>query len=139
VAGDDNTAATGGCLLVVEVFGLDAGVAGDLLQGLAVLVFANAANVDDRLGLEDVLYNDALDNAGTSFNMEQIAKESRICSCGTDKKGLVTYRSASRSILRSSTSDQNSVVVLDQVLVKTHMLLRVCENSIISLQAILVK
>lgn len=55
MAGDDNTAATSGCLLVVEVFDLDAGVAGDLLQGLAVLVLANAADVDNRLGLEDVL------------------------------------------------------------------------------------
>lgn len=55
MASDDNTAATSGGILVVEVFGLDSGVAGDLLQGLAVLVLANAAKVDDRFGVEDVL------------------------------------------------------------------------------------
>jgi hypothetical protein len=54
VAGDHNTAATSRSLLVVEVFGLDASVGRDLLKRLAVLVLANAANVDDRFGLKNV-------------------------------------------------------------------------------------
>ena len=54
VAGDDNTAATSGSLLVVEVFGLDTSVGRDLLESFAVLVLANAADVDDRLGLQNV-------------------------------------------------------------------------------------
>lgn len=59
VAGNDNTAATGWGLLVIEVLGLDARFPADPLQSLAILVLADAANVDDRVGLEDVLCNDS--------------------------------------------------------------------------------
>ena len=55
VASDDDTAAACRCLLIVEVLGLDASLARDLLERLAVLVLADAANVDGRLGLENVL------------------------------------------------------------------------------------
>jgi hypothetical protein len=54
VAGDNNTAATRGSLLVVEVFGLDTSVGRDLFESLAVLVLANTADVEDRLGLQNV-------------------------------------------------------------------------------------
>jgi hypothetical protein len=102
VAGDDNTAATSGSLLIVEVFRLDASIGRDLLQSLTVLVLADAANVDNRLRLEDV-------------------------------------GSASCSVLRSTTGDLDGLVVLEQVLVQTHVLLGVGEDRIVGLQAILVE
>jgi hypothetical protein len=102
VAGDDHTAATSGSLLVVEVFGLDASVGRDLLQSLAVLVLANAADVDDRLGLKDV-------------------------------------SSASCSVLRSTTGNLDGLVILEQVLVQAHVLLRVGEDGIVGFQVILVE
>lgn len=102
VASDDDTAAAGGRLLVVQVLGLDAGVARDLLQRLAVLVLADAANVDGRVGLEDVL-----------------------CTA--------------RRVLCCASSNEDGLVVLDQVLVEAHVLLRVGQNGIVCLEAILVK
>ena len=56
VAGDDNTAATSGGLLIITVGSLDTGMGTDVLKLLAVLVAANAANVDGGIGGEDVLY-----------------------------------------------------------------------------------
>lgn len=102
VASDDDTTATSGGLLVVEVLGLDTGLLADVLEGLAVLVLADAANVEDRLGGQDVL--------GTTGG-----------------------------VLCSTSSDEDSLVVLDQVLVETHVLLRVCENGIVGLEAILLE
>jgi len=55
VARNDDTAAAGGCLFVVAVFGLDAGFGADVFELLAVLVAADAANVYGRVGGEDVL------------------------------------------------------------------------------------
>jgi hypothetical protein len=102
VAGDDDTAATSGRLLVVQVLSLDACVARDLLEGLAVLVLANAADVDGRVGLEHVL-----------------------CT--------------SRCVLGGTAGDEDGFVVLDQVLVEAHVLLRVGKNGIVGLEAILVE
>lgn len=102
VASDDNTAATSRSLLVVEVLSLDTSIGRDLLESLAVLVLANASDVDDRFGLEDV-------------------------SCTTG------------GVLCRTTSDEDSVVVLEQVLIQAHVLLWVGEDSIVGLQAILVE
>jgi hypothetical protein len=55
VARDDDTASAGGGLLVVAVDGLDTSLLVDVLERLAVLVLADAANVDGRLLGEDVL------------------------------------------------------------------------------------
>lgn len=55
MAGDDDTAAAGGSLLVVAVKGLYTGLLVDILKRLAVLVLANAADVDGRVFGEDVL------------------------------------------------------------------------------------
>jgi hypothetical protein len=55
VASDDDTAAASGGLLVVEVLGLDTSLLADVLESLAVLVLTDAANVEDRLGGQDVL------------------------------------------------------------------------------------
>jgi hypothetical protein len=46
VAGDDDAAAAGRGLLVVAVLGADASFGADVLEDLAVLVFADAADVD---------------------------------------------------------------------------------------------
>ena len=102
VASDDNTAAAGGRLLVVEVLGLDTSICRDLLKSLTVLVLANAADVYDRLGLEDV-------------------------------------RSTPGSVLGGTASNEDGVVVLEQVLVQSHVLLWVGEDGIVVLQAILFK
>jgi hypothetical protein len=102
VASNDDATATSGGLLVVEVLGLDTGLLADVLEGLTVLVLANAANVEDRLGGEDVL--------GTTG-----------------------------SVLGGTTSDQDSLVVLDQVFVKTHVLLGVGKDSIVGLEAVLLE
>ena len=55
MAGDDDAAAASGSLLVVAVLGADAGFGADVLQDLAVLVFADAADVDGGVGGEDIL------------------------------------------------------------------------------------
>jgi len=102
VASDDDTAAAGGGLLVVEVLGLDASVSRDLLKGLAVLVLANAANVDGRVGCEHVL-------------------------------------SASCCVLGSTSGNEDGIVVLDQILIEAHVLLRIGKNGIVGLKAILVE
>lgn len=102
VASDDNTAATGGRLLIVEVLGLDTSIGRDLLQRLTVLVLANTANVDDRVWLKDI--------------------------CRT-----------SRCVLRCTASNENGLVVLNQVLVETHVLLGIGKDRIVGLQAILVE
>lgn len=102
VAGNDNTTATSGSLLIVEVLCLDTSIGRDLLESLTVLVLSNATNVDDRVGLENV------------------------------------SRTAG-SVLCRTTSDENSLVVLEQVLVQTHVLLWVGKDGIVGLQAILVE
>ena len=55
VSGDDDTAASSRCLVVVTVFGLDTGFLADLFELSTILVTANASNVDGRVGREDVL------------------------------------------------------------------------------------
>lgn len=102
VAGDDNTATSRGCLLVVEVLGLDASFARDALKSLAIFVLADAADVYSRVRSEHVL-----------------------CTTG--------------SVLRGTTSDEDGLVVLDQVLIQAHVLLWVGQNGIIGLQTILVE
>lgn len=55
VARNDDTTAASRCLLVVQVLGLDARLLGNLLQRLAVLVLADAANIYGRVGRQHVL------------------------------------------------------------------------------------
>lgn len=102
VAGDDDTTATSGGLLVVEVLGLDTSLLADVLKDLAVLVLANAADVQDGLGGQDVL--------GTTG-----------------------------SVLCSATGDEDSLVVLDQVLVQAHVLLGIGKDSVVGLEAVLLE
>jgi hypothetical protein len=102
VASDDDTTSASGGLLIVEVLGLDTSFLADVLEGLAVLVLANAANVEDGLGGQDVL--------GTTGG-----------------------------VLRSTTGDEDGLVVLDQVLVQAHVLLGVGENSVVGLEAVLLE
>lgn len=102
VASDDDTTATSGGLLVVEVLSLDTSLLADVLEGLAVLVLADAANVEDGLGGQDVL--------GTTGG-----------------------------VLRSTTGNEDGLVVLDQVLVETHVLLGIGEDGIVGLQAVLLE
>lgn len=55
VAGDDDTATARGLLLIVAVLDAEANLLDGLLQDIGVLVLADAANVDGRVGREDVL------------------------------------------------------------------------------------
>lgn len=55
VTSNDNTAATGGLLLIVTVDGTETDLLVGLDQLLGVLVLANASNKDDRVGGEHVL------------------------------------------------------------------------------------
>ena len=55
VTSDDNTAATGGCLLIIAVHCLDASLLVDVLKGLAVLVLSDAADVHGGVLGKDVL------------------------------------------------------------------------------------
>lgn len=102
VAGDDDTTATGGGLLIVKVLGLDTSLLADVLEGLTVLVLADTANVEDRLGGQDV-------------------------------------RGTTGGVLRSASGDEDGLVVLDQVLIETHVFLRIGEDGVVGLEAVLLE
>lgn len=55
VASDNDTAAASGLLLIDTVADLKASLLGGIREDVGVLVLANAAEVDDGLGREDVL------------------------------------------------------------------------------------
>lgn len=55
VAGDDNAASAGGLLLVDAVLDTQAGGLDGIVQGGGVLVVADAAEVDDAVGGQDIL------------------------------------------------------------------------------------
>ncbi len=55
VAGDDDAAAAGGVGGVDKVFGAQAGGGAGVAEGLGVFVLADAADVEDGFGGEDVL------------------------------------------------------------------------------------
>jgi hypothetical protein len=69
VASDDNTAAACGRLVVVSVLGAHASVSGDLLEGFAVAVAADAADVDGGGGGEDVLQKS---RSATQFSVNRL-------------------------------------------------------------------
>ena len=58
VASDNDTATAGGLGLVDAVADLKASLLGGIGEDVGVLVLANAAEVDDGLGREDVLRNE---------------------------------------------------------------------------------
>lgn len=55
VASNDNTTFSGGLDLIDTVFGVDTGLFAGLCEDVGVLVFADAADVDDGVFGEDVL------------------------------------------------------------------------------------
>lgn len=55
LASDDHTAATSGCLLIDTVADLETGLLAGIAEGVGVLVLADAAEVDNAVGWEDVL------------------------------------------------------------------------------------
>lgn len=117
VAGDDNTAATGGLLLIVAVLNAEADLLDRLLQGLGVLVLADAANVNGGVGREDVL-------RGVSGKVSEVQE--------------LTHLSTSRRVLGGAASDELSVVVLEQVIVQAQVLL-LGEDGVVGLQAVLLE
>ena len=121
VAGDDNTAAACGRLLVVEILGLDASLAHNLLERLAVLVFSDAANVDGRVRLEDIL-----------LESYQLLLCPRLPMPST-------YLGTSGSVLRRTACNELCIKVLDEVVIEAHVLLWICEDSIVGIQAILLE
>lgn len=55
VARNHHAAPSGGRSLIVVVLGTDTGLRADILERLSVLVFSDSADVDGRVGREDVL------------------------------------------------------------------------------------
>jgi hypothetical protein len=95
VAGDNNTATASGLSLVDTVADLEAGLLGGIGKNVGVLVLANAAEVDNGLGREDVLYGE-LGGYGVCIG-----------------SNLVTHLGTSGSVLGGATGSENSLAVLE--------------------------
>lgn len=61
VASDDGTAPSGRHVLVDSVFSVDTGFGAGLGEDIGVLVLANATNIRDGVGREDVLVQQLVD------------------------------------------------------------------------------
>lgn len=59
MAGNDDTTAAGGGLVVITILGLDTSFLADVLKLLSIFVTANAAEVDGGVGREYVLAGNA--------------------------------------------------------------------------------
>jgi hypothetical protein len=94
VASDNDTATTGGSGLVDAVADLKTSFLGGIGEDIGVLVLANAAEVDNGLGREDVLQEEL---------------EWDPSAAGVD----VTYLSTSGCVLGSTTSSQDGLAVLE--------------------------
>lgn len=94
VASDNDTAAASGLLLVDTVADLKASLLGGVGEDVGVLVLANAAEVDDGLGREDVLRNEL---------------ERRLAEIGA----CVVYLSTSGGVLGGTTGSEDGLAVLE--------------------------
>lgn len=93
VASDDDTATAGGLGLVDAVADLKASLLGGISEDVGVLVLANAAEVDNGLGGEDVL-------------------RSELGRVGTVRVGVM-YLGASGGVLGGTTGSEDSLAVLE--------------------------
>lgn len=90
VAGDDDTAATSGLLLIVAVDSAETDLGVGLDQLLGVLVLADTSNEDDRVGGEDVLGTSGSVLCGTTSVqvdlevLEQVLVETHVLLLGED-------------------------------------------------------
>jgi len=100
VAGDNDTAAASGLLLVDTVADLEPSLLGSVGEDVGVLVLANAAEVDDGLGREDVL------------DLESAYGGCDCCWCD-----LLTYLGASCGVLSGTTSGEENLGVVQDCLV----------------------
>jgi len=71
VAGDDDAAAAGGLLLVDKVFSAETSFLTGRVKGVGILVGANAADIDNGVGGENVLL------VGWKLDCERGVKETR--------------------------------------------------------------
>lgn len=94
VASDNDTATTSGLGLVDTVADLKASLLGGIGEDVGVLVLADAAEVDDRLGREDVLRSE----------LERCLAEVGACAA---------YLSASGGVLGGTTGSEDSLAVLE--------------------------
>ena len=94
VASDNDTATAGGLGLIDAVADLKASLLGGIGEDVGVLVLANAAEVDDGLGREDVLRNE----------LERGLAEFGAC---------VVYLGASGSVLGGTASSEDGLAVLE--------------------------
>ena len=94
VASDNDTATAGGLGLVDAVADLKASLLGGIGEDVGVLVLANAAEVDDGLGREDVLRNE----------LERGRPEVGAC---------VMYLSTSGGVLGGTASSEDGLAVLE--------------------------
>jgi hypothetical protein len=93
VASDDNTAAASGLGLVDAVANLEASLLGGIGEDVGVLVLANAAEVDDGLGREDVLQGE----------LERRVAQLETCAA---------YLGTSGGVLSGTTGSEDSLAVL---------------------------
>lgn len=94
VASDNDTATASGLGLVDAVADLKASLLGGIGEDVGVLVLANAAEVDDGLGGEDVLKN----------GLERYLAEFGVC---------VVYLGTSGGVLGGTTGSEDSLAVLE--------------------------
>ena len=94
VASNDDTATASGLGLVDTVVDIKASLLGGIGENVGVLVLANAAEVDDGLGREDVLRNEL---------------ERRLAEIGA----CVVYLSTSGGVLGGTTGSEDGLAVLE--------------------------
>lgn len=100
VAGDDNTTLASGLDIVDEVFGVHAGLFTGVGQDIGVLVFADAANEDDRVFGEDVLGHSTL-----AFTTQELKRKcsvpEHLVQCSGQHHRQSTWRCGSAAGLRT--------------------------------------
>lgn len=119
VAGDDDTTLASGLDIVDPVFGVDTSLGACLLEDIGVLVFSDTANVESRVVGENVL-------------------PMRLTLADTKDHEFLAYLGTTSGVLSSTTGNQLGVMVLQQFLVETHMLV-LGQDGIVVLQAILLQ
>lgn len=152
VASNDDTTSTGWLLLVVTISDSKASLLVCVLQNICILVLANAAKEDHRVGLEQVLRTKGIvslkimdihfdtasplhEQPGRLFSMHIGPSQ-----VPTNWAFLLvsTYLSSSCCVLSCTSCQQLRIAVLDQLLVKCQVLL-LSEDGVVCLQAILLK
>lgn len=122
VAGDDDTALASGLDIVDAVLSVYTGLGAGVLEGISILVLADASDVKSRVLGKDVL----------EVNISVISSESV-----TGEWWGKNYLSTTSSVLSSTTSNQFGIV-FEQLLIEAHVLV-LSQDSIIGFETILLQ